>query len=322
MSAMAPRAGRWLWAAWLFVAFAAQAADVPFLTGRVVDEAGILSADARERVGAISREHEAKTGNQVVVLTLPTLDGESIEEFATRAFEAWRLGQRGRDNGVLVIVVPGDRRVRIEVGYGLEGTLPDAVAARILRERMTPRFRLGDFDGGVLEGAAAIVARLEGAADGASPPAPAAGGGSVFDSAEIAEIEDALPPWPLRILIGAFVFGIIGVFTLVALVTPGVGWFLYVFLIPFWAMFPIIVVGVKGALAILVVYAIGFPVAKLVLRRQPWFRKASEEMRRTGRTTVGGMVITSSGSSSGGSSGGGFSGGGGSSGGGGASGGW
>jgi uncharacterized protein len=135
---------------------------------------------------------------------------------------------------------------------------------------------------------------------------------------------DELPPWPMRILLGAFIFGIIGLFTVLGVLTPGMGWFLYLFLIPFWAMFPIVVVGVRGALVLLVAYVVGFPIAKVVLSRQDWYRKARSDLKKTGRATVGGMVIGSGGG--GGSwssrSSGGFSGGGGRSGGGGASGSW
>ena len=241
-------------AALSLAAWAAAAADVPYLSGRVVDEAGILSPAARERLTATSKAHEDRTTNQVVVLTLPTLGGESIEEYADRAFATWKLGQKGKDNGVLLVVVPNDRKLRIEVGYGLEATLPDVDAARIIRERITPRFKAGDFDGGVTEGLEAIVARLEGrpgAVGDAGSAAPGSTGKGVFDSPQIAEIESQLPPWPMRILLGAFIFGVIGLFTVIGVVTPGMGWFLYVFLIPFWAMFPIIVVGVKGALVVL-----------------------------------------------------------------------
>jgi uncharacterized protein len=127
----------------------------------------------------------------------------------------------------------------------------------------------------------------------------------------------------MRILLGCFIFGIIGIFTVVGVATPGVGWFLYVFLIPFWAMFPIIIIGPKATVRLLAVYLIRYPVAKLILSRNPAYQKAAREMKTKGSTTFGGMVITSGGSSSGSSSGGGgFSGGGGSSGGGGASGSW
>jgi uncharacterized protein len=125
----------------------------------------------------------------------------------------------------------------------------------------------------------------------------------------------------MRILLGGFIFGIIGIFTAVGVMTPGMGWFLYVFLIPFWAMFPIIVIGPQATVGLLALYIVGYPIAKLWLSRQPWYAKAAADLKTKGTATVGGMVITSGGSSSS-SGGGGFSGGGGSSGGGGASGSW
>ena len=304
----------------------AAAIDVPYLSGRVVDEAGILQPATRDRLGAVLAAHDAASGNEVVVLTVPTLAGESIEGYATRVFETWKLGKKGRDNGVLLLVAPQDRRLRIEVGYGLEGTLPDVAASRIIRDVITPAFKAGDYDRGVGDGVGAIVAALEGRgvpAGAAGPPAAAT------TSRSLAAFEQDLPPWPMRILLGAFIFGVIGLFTVIGVMTPGVGWFLYVFLIPFWAMFPIVVVGVKGALALLATYAIGFPLAKLVVSRQPWYAKARHDLKTTGHANVGGFTMTTSSgrssgswSSGGGSSGGGFSGGGGSSGGGGASGSW
>ncbi len=322
---------RFLLIAASLLASVATAADVPYLTGRIVDNAEILSAATVQKLTADLKSHEERTTNQVAVLTVKSLEGESVEDFAVRVFQQWKLGQKGKDNGVLVIVAPQDRRMRIEVGYGLEGTLTDAAAARIIRDRMTPHFKNNDYDGGIAQGVAAIVATLDGVEPSSSGTSASTDRGKGFlsflDSAELSEVEKDLPPWPMRILLGAFIFGIIGLFTIIGVMTPGMGWFLYLFLIPFWAMFPIIVVGVKGALLILVVYVIGFPIAKLVLRSRPWYVKAAKEMKASGRTSVGGMVITSGGSSSGGSSssgssGGGFSGGGGSSGGGGASGSW
>jgi len=321
MSAMALR----LLALVAFVAAgAAFAIDVPFLTGRVVDNAEILKPATRAKLTADLKALEERTTHQVAVLTVPTLGGESVEDFAVRAFEAWKLGQKGKDNGVLVVVVPQDRRMRIEVGYGLEGTLTDAQAARIIRDRMTPAFKAGDYDRGVAEGVAAIAAVLGGEKLAEPSPSGASSGfASAFDS-----FEEDLPPWPMRILLGAFIFGVIGLFTVIGVLTPGMGWFLYIFLIPFWAMFPIIIVGVKGALVLLAIYLVGFPIAKLIVGRKPEYRKAIAELKRTGKTNYGGMVITSGGMSSGGGSsssssgGGGFSGGGGSSGGGGASGSW
>jgi len=295
-------------------------ADVPYLTGRVVDNAEILKPVTRERIAALSKAHEDKTTDQIVVLTIPTLDGESVEEYAVRVFASWKLGQKGKDNGVLVLVAPQDRKMRIEVGYGLEGTLTDVAASRIIRNVMTPAFRANNFDDGIAGGVGAIVAQLEGQTASTGTTAnladlPSSGKKSSF------EFEGPDIPWYMRILLGCFIFGIIGLFTVIGVMTPGVGWFLYVFLIPFWAMFPIIIIGPKATVVLLGVYVIGYPIAKLVLRRMPWYQKAALDMKTKGSATVGGMVLTSGGSSSS-SSGGGFSGGGGSSGGGGASGSW
>ena len=307
----------------LVTAVAARGAvDVPYLTGRVVDNAEILKPATRERVAALAKAHEDKTSDQIAVLTVPTLGGESVEEFAVRVFEAWKLGQKGKDNGVLVIVAPQDRKMRIEVGYGLEGTLPDVAASRIVRNVMTPAFKNGDFDRGVEEGVAAIVAQLEGQTAGAGTTATFADTATVTAAKSTFNIEGPEIPWYMRILLGCFIFGVIGVFTVVGVMTPGMGWFLYVFLIPFWAMFPIIVIGPKATVGVLALYVIGYPIAKLWVARQPWYAKAAADLKAKGTATIGGMVISSGGSSSSSSGGGGFSGGGGSSGGGGASGSW
>ena len=300
---------------------AAGATAVPYLTGRVVDNAEILKPATRERVAALAKAHEDKTTDQIAVLTVTTLGGESIEEYAGRVFAAWKLGQKGKDNGVLVVVAPQDHKMRIEVGYGLEGTLPDVAASRIIRNVMTPAFRNDNFDDGVAQGVEAIVAQLEGQTTGAGTSAQFA---DVESGSKKQSFEFNGPdiPWYMRILLGCFIFGIIGLFTVIGVMTPGMGWFLYVFLIPFWAMFPVIIIGPKATVGLLGVYLVGYPVAKLWLKRQPWYAKAAEEMKTKGTTTVGGMVISSGGSSSSSSGGGGFSGGGGSSGGGGASGSW
>ena len=154
--------------------------------------------------------------------------------------------------------------MRIEVGYGLEGTLTDVAASRIIRNVMTPQFKAGDYDKGVEDGVDAIIAQLEGRRRCAARRRrrrrrrQRASRRSGCDDARRAA-------WPMRILLGAFIFGIIGLFTFVGIMTPGVGWFLYVFLIPFWAMFPIMILGVRGALSLLGIYVVGFPIAKLIL---------------------------------------------------------
>jgi uncharacterized protein len=309
----------------LTVAMFAGAADVPFLSGRITDNAEILSQTMRRSLTELLKAHEDSTGNQIAVLTVTTLGGESIEEYATAVFAAWKLGQKGKDNGVLIIVAPNERRMRIEVGYGLEATLTDLLAGRIISNIMTPGFKTGDYDGGVEAGVKAVIAALEGGevpgAGEKTGPATQTSSGFHIDAPDL--------PLTERILFGAFIFGIIGLFTVLSVLTPGVGWFLYFFLIPFWAMFPIIVVGTKGALYLLITYVIGYPIAKLLLRNTDWYKKAAADLRTKGHASIGGFSLLAGGSgsswSSGGSSssgGGGFSGGGGSSGGGGASGGW
>ncbi len=300
----------------------ATAADVPFLSGRIVDDAEILSAETRRVLTDKLKTHEDRTGDQIAVLTVKTLGGENIEEYATRVFESWKLGQKGKDNGVLLIVASGDRRMRIEVGYGLEGTLTDLQAGRIIRNVMAPQFKAGDYNGGITAGVDAILALLE---KGEAPPAGNGGGSGRTSSVRGLEAPDM--PLTTRILIGAFIFGLIGLFTAIGIVTPGSGWFLYVFLIPFWAMFPVMVIGSAGTLVLLVAYLVGFPVLKLMFRNKSWYQRAAEDLRTKGRASIGGFTLTGGGGSwggwsSGGFGGGGFSGGGGSSGGGGASGGW
>lgn len=310
----------------LLVTFAniqvASCAEIPYLTGRVNDYAQILSEDVKELLSERLKEHEDRTTNQVVVLTLPSLQGESIDDYSNRVFNEWKLGQEGQDNGILIVVVPDERSMRIEVGYGLEGAVPDITAGRVIREIMAPRFRDGDFDGGVSEGALAIINILEG------QELPESADSYETDDSVISGLSDLDSDMSLtaRILFGAFIFGIIGLFTFFGIVTPGIGWFLYVFLIPFWATFPMVIIGSKATLVLLIIYIIAYPVTKLYLRTTPWFKKAKRDLRTKGKASIGGFTFSSGGSgsswSSGSSSSGGFSGGGGSSGGGGASGGW
>ncbi|MGU3496284.1 TPM domain-containing protein [Xanthobacteraceae bacterium A53D] len=129
----------------------------PALTGRVVDAAGILPPATRAELEAKLEAQETKTSDQFVVATVPSLEGTSIEDYANRLFRFWRIGQAKQDNGVLLLVAPTERKVRIEVGYGLEGVLTDAVASTIIRTAIVPAFRDGDMAGGVVAGAEAIL---------------------------------------------------------------------------------------------------------------------------------------------------------------------
>lgn len=140
----------------------ALALDVPSLTGRIVDRARILPSATVESLTAQLSAHEARSSNQVAVLIIPSLEGESIEEFSHRVATTWKLGQQGTDNGVLLLVAIRERKVRIEVGYGLEGVLTDARSAQIIRNEIVPRFRAGDMSGGVAAGVQAILKTIEG----------------------------------------------------------------------------------------------------------------------------------------------------------------
>ncbi|MGQ0556215.1 MAG: TPM domain-containing protein [Nitrospiraceae bacterium] len=140
----------------------AAALDVPPLAGQVVDQAHVLPKSTVASMTAQLAAHESKSSNQVAVLIVPTLDGDIIEEFSHRVATAWKLGQKGTDNGVLLLVAIQERKVRIEVGYGLEGALTDARSAQIIRHEIVPRFRAGDLAGGVMAGVQAILRTIEG----------------------------------------------------------------------------------------------------------------------------------------------------------------
>ena len=138
------------------------ALDVPPLTGRVVDLAHVLPADVAASLTRDLEVHETKTSNQVAVLILPSLEGEPLESFSHRVGTTWKLGQKGTDNGVLLLIALRERKVRIEVGYGLEGTLTDLRSAHIIRQEIVPRFRSGDLPGGIAVGVQAIIGTIEG----------------------------------------------------------------------------------------------------------------------------------------------------------------
>ena len=169
---------RWLAAiatlCWAALSLGALAADgvvpIPRLAARVTDLTGTLTQHQQAQLETQLASLERDKGAQIAVLLLPTTQPESIEQFGIRLAEAWKIGRKGADDGVIVIIAKNDRAVRIEVGYGLEGAIPDAVAKRIIEERITPRFREGDFFGG-LQSAAGALGRI---ISGESLPAPSA----------------------------------------------------------------------------------------------------------------------------------------------------
>lgn len=147
-------------AALLCILLAALALTFPALTGRIVDQANVISADTRRSIEAKLIDLEAKSGIQLVVATVNSLEGQEIEPYANALFRNWKLGEKTKNNGVLLLVAPKERRVRIEVGYGLEGTLTDALGKVIITNAITPRFRAGDFSGGISRGVDDIITVL------------------------------------------------------------------------------------------------------------------------------------------------------------------
>jgi uncharacterized protein len=141
-------------------AIAYAAPTFPTLTGRVVDQAGILSPQAEAQLTRKLEELENTTGRQLVVVTLSGLQGYEIEEYGYQLGRAWGIGREKEDDGALLIVAPNDRKVRVEVGYGLEPVLTDALSSVILQERVLPRFRAGDLEGGVVSGTDALIEQL------------------------------------------------------------------------------------------------------------------------------------------------------------------
>jgi uncharacterized protein len=135
---------------------------IPPLTARVTDLTGTLSGGAVTRIEAKLGNLEAKKGSQIAVLIVPTMQPEDIEQFGIRVADAWKLGRKGVDDGAILIVAKNDRRLRIEVGRGLEGALPDAIANRIITETITPHFKVGDYDGGVEAGVDKMISVVNG----------------------------------------------------------------------------------------------------------------------------------------------------------------
>ncbi|HEX9952441.1 MAG TPA: TPM domain-containing protein [Rubricoccaceae bacterium] len=306
----------------LLLAPAARAQTIPPLTGRVVDAGDMLSPETEAVITARLATFEDSTSTQIVVLTIPSLDGGDLEPFATEVFRTWGIGQRGRNNGALLLVARDDHELRIEVGYGLEGDLTDARAATIIREIMVPRLREDDPDSAVSAGVDAMVASVTG----------------TFTE----PVEEPLPVWlgALLSLIGT-ALPLAGVAGMLRTGIPGV-----------WGT---VVAGIVGAIAGVVLAVVSFavttsggvalallvlvPVAAMgldvYLERHPVYGPARRKRRERNRiiraaqrrgdrsVVIDGVThsvpVPSSSSSS---SSGGFSGGGGSSGGGGASGSW
>jgi uncharacterized protein len=182
----------------LCLAFAALAdVAVPPLTGRVVDQTGTLSVGDIASLDRTLRDFEAKKGSQIAVLIVPTTQPETIEQYSIRVAEAWKIGRRKIDDGAILVVAKNDRKLRIEVGYGLEGALTDVTTRRIIDEVITPKFRGGDFAGGISDGADRILRVV----DGEPLPAPAK---QQQDSGDLLGHIDPFNPF---LLFGVFIAG-------------------------------------------------------------------------------------------------------------------
>ncbi len=207
------RAGRSLalLAALLLAAGAALAAiTFPALTGRVVDQAELLSPQQEAELTQKSEALQQAAGRQLVVATVSSLQDNPIEDYGYQLGRHWRLGQQGANNGVILLVAPTEKRVRIEVGYGLEPILPDAMSSQIIEQQILPRFRANDYPGGIMAGADAIIAQLQAPPEAAERAAQAAGRAQTERSRERGERRGGSSIWPLFFWIGVTLFIIFG----------------------------------------------------------------------------------------------------------------
>jgi uncharacterized protein len=285
----------WAFAAWADVA-------VPPLTGRVVDQTGTLSAGDVAALTQTLKALELRKGSQIAVLIVPTTEPETIEQYSIRVAEAWKIGRKKVDDGALLVVAKNDRKLRIEVGYGLEGALNDVTSKRIIDEIITPKFKSGDFAGGISAGVERIIGVIDGEPLPAPPPRPQRQG----DNSDLTQFLNPLNPFTIIIVLvlgGVFrsvfgrLFGSIATGGLIGIVA----WFIFGSLI---------LSGIAGVIASIFTMFSDSITAATPRGRGGW---------------SGGSSSSSWGGSSGGSSSsdsGGFSGGGGSFGGGGASGSW
>ena len=281
------------------------AVAVPPLSGRVVDQTGTLRSDDVASLTQTLKNFEVRKGSQIAVLIVPTTDGEAIEQFSLRVAEAWKIGRKRVDDGALLVIAKNDRHLRIEVGYGIEGALTDVTTKRIIDDDITPKFKAGDFSGGISAG----VERMIKVIDGEKLPAPAP---PQWHGPNPLDYIDPFNPFVLVLLFfgGAFLRSILG--RLIGSIANG---------------------GIIGLLAWLAVGSLAASILAGVVifaisMLAESFASAGPPVRGRGGYSGGGWSGGSSGGSwSGGSSGssgdsGGFSGGGGSVGGGGASGSW
>jgi uncharacterized protein len=290
----------------LLLATTLAALDVPFLAGRVNDLANLLTEEEEARVEQKLADLERRTGAQVAVLTIESLEGEVLEDYSLRVAETWGLGRAAEDDGALLLVAEQDRKMRIEVGRGLEGTLTDALSGRILDNILRPRFRAGEFGPGIEAGVDALIAVVEG--NPAAVPQEAPAQGSDLQST----------PWFARLFFFGMYLLVVGIFSVVAIFSKGAqSWFLYFFLMPFHLAFPVVLAPFAGVFFLLA-WLVGFPLLKRWLGHAPagkrflanhpgWTTFAASSGRRGGGWSSSGGGGGFSGGGGGGSFGGGGS---------------
>jgi uncharacterized protein len=277
-----------------FLSSSAFALEVPQLQGYVNDYAGMISPQTKTELENELRAFEQTDSTQLVILTIPSLEGEDLEEFSIRVADTWRIGQKNKDNGIILLVAQQERKLRIEVGQGLEGKLTDLMAGRIIDLVMKPRFKRGDFDGGFLAGVHALIDATRGE----------------FKADERRSVQK---PERISQFLSFLVFGTIMILLLGSMsrviggISGAVGLPLLV-----KTIFPV------GIILIIILAVVGL-IAGLFI---PFIFSAGKHSGRGGVWPGGGMSWGGGGISGGGDFGGGFSGGGGGFGGGGASGGW
>ncbi|MDH3655762.1 MAG: TPM domain-containing protein [Myxococcales bacterium] len=281
------------------VSVAAFALSVPELSGRVNDYANLVNPATEARIDALLAQLEQDKGAQVAVLTIDSLEGEQLEDYSLRVAETWKLGRADEDDGALLLIAKNDRKMRLEVGYGLEPVLSDVLSRRILDQVLRPSFRAGDFDGGIERAVQTIDGLIRGT--------------STLPPPTVSEVQADLPPK---------IFGLLWLMFLVPFAFVVVGtnpfqWFLYLFLIPFIGVGGITTISPSAGPFFIVVWLIAAPIVWSFFGR-----KRKKQKRGKGRRHSGWSGGSWSSGGGGFSSGGGFSGGGGSFGGGGSSSSW
>lgn len=290
-----------------------QAKEIPKLERRVTFEDGTISKEVAEEWEKVLSHHEKETSNQFAILVVHSLEGEILEEYSLKVAEAWKLGQRGVDNGVLILLATGDRKVRIEVGYGLEGVLTDVYCKRIIQDIMIPHFKKEDYPMGIR---LALDQLLETAKSGITPVEP-----SIFQEFQSFRGFDFEGHWflyPVGMLF-VFVLFLFGFITAFHYEDQGIGMFLFVLVFFQWV--PTMFFGYYAWVGCNSLYIFGFLFVRLTRKKIVWVKDLAKKVTDNVHYSSGGFSSRSGGGSSSGSSGG-FSGGGGSFGGGGASGSW